>query len=184
MLEVIVRAQEGCDPDPFLLPDTIWLQADGIADFRLAGADEKLNRGGLAAHRALETAVMLALFTDRRMPDDHPLRWLADCDPRGWWGDAVDVRSDLGETALGSLLWIFERAPLTIDRQPATMWAERVAYDALQPLLDQGMVVRVDVQATASELQNRMDLAVQLYGRDAQRIYDRKFELVWNQLSS
>ena len=127
MTDVLIRENEGCDPDPHLLWDSRWSPADGVADWRLAGIDETLNRGGLAAKAGLETAAILCLFTDRRVPPTHPLAYLADGDPRGWWGDGVDVRTDLGEAPLGSFLWLLERAPLTVQGQPVTRWAEQMA---------------------------------------------------------
>lgn len=181
MVDVVIRAAEGCDPDPFLLWDSHWSPADGLADWRLAGADEPLNRGGLAAHGALATSIVLALFTDKRCPPDHPLAFLADGDPRGWWGDGVDVRGDLDETSLGSLLWLFERAPLTIAGTSAARWAEAFTRDALTPLITQGAAVRVDVEASVNEIANRLELLVQVYGNDGTRAFDQRFELVWKQ---
>jgi phage gp46-like protein len=181
MVDVIIRSAEGCAPDPFLLWDSIWSQNDGAADWALAGVAEKLNRGGLAAHRALDTAVTLCLFTDKRVPKDHPLAWLADGDPRGWWGDGVDVRTDLNETALGSLLWLLERAPL--DDQTA-QWARQLALEALAPLLAQRAVARIDAQAVANPMQSRVELTVQFYGADGSNVYDRKFDLIWKQLQA
>jgi phage gp46-like protein len=176
MVDVVIRAAEGCDPDPFLLWNATWSSADGIADWRLAGS------GGLAADAALATAVVLCLFTDKRVPPDHPVAYLTDGDPRGWWGDGVDVRADLDETELGSWLWLLERAPLTFLQQSGARWAEQFARDALAPLIGQNAVSRIDASATVDEIANRLELSVQLYGRDGASAYDRKFELVWKQM--
>lgn len=180
--DIVIRAAEGCDPDPSLLWDSVWQPREGGADWRIASG-EPLNAGGLQASAALATAVTLALFTDRRVDQTHPLAWLADGDPGGWWGDAVDIRDDLGEAPLGSLLWLLKRAPLTIDGLSVARWAEFIAIDALKPLQDQGAVVRIEAQATANELRGRLDLAVQLYGRDGARIYDAKYDLIWRQIA-
>src|SRR5262249_35200729 len=145
-----------------LLWDSVWSPAEGGADWAIAGKSDTLNRGGLAANGMLETAVMLALFTDARMPDDHPLVELADGDPRGWWGDHVDVRDDLGEAELGSLLWVLDRAPLTFRGMSMATWAEQLAIAALLPLKTQGAVVRINVQATPNFEANRLELLVQL----------------------
>ncbi len=182
MSDVTIRSNEGCNPDPLLLWDSRWFALAGIADWRLAEADEVLNRGGLRAKDILTTAVTLALFTDKRIEPTHPLYWLADGDPRGWWGDGVDVRDDLGETALGSHLWLLERAPLTINGISAARWAEQFAIEALAPLRAQGAVVRIDAAAVADEINNRLELSVQLYGRDGQAVFDQKFAIVWRQL--
>jgi phage gp46-like protein len=173
-----LRANEGCAAQPNLLWDTVWDPAAGLGDWAVAGASETLNRGGLQATRALETAVILCLFTDRFCPPDHPLAKFADDDRRGWWGDGIDVRADLGETPLGSLLWLLERA--IVDDNMAR-WAESLALDALSPLIAQGAAARATAQAEAHVTRNRMDLSVQLYGRDGTKIYDRRFDDIWRQ---
>lgn len=179
MASVRIRINEGEDRQPILLWDSVWSPAEGMADWAIADADELQNRGGLRSKAALHTAVIISLFTDRRMPDDHPLRYLVeDGDQRGWWGDAVDVRADLFETEMGSLLWIFERAPLT---ERIRKWVETLALEALQPLIRQGAAVRIDATAVAHFALNRVDLAVQIYARDGSRIYDSKFEDIWRQ---
>lgn len=183
MSDVLLRKSEGCDPSPFVLWDSKWQADRGLADWQLAGADEKLNRGGLSAKAALETAVTLCLFTNRRVDESHPLFFLCEGDPQGYWGDAIDVRADLHETEMGSLLWLLERAPLTIRGQSVTQWAEEFARDALAVLLAQGAVTRIEIQASAQETRSRLDLAVQLYGRDGERVFDRKFDFLWKQVA-
>ena len=177
-MDILIRTAEGQEAQPFLLWDSVWDGATHQADWALADGDA-LNVGGLRACSALETAVVLALFTDRRVRDDHPLRKYADADPRGWWGDGVDVRADLGEEPLGSLLWLLERAALTED---VPRWAKAMAEEALMPLLRQGAASRIDVEASARAPDNRLDLMVRLYGADGQKIYDRRFEIVWSQM--
>lgn len=179
-MDVRIRVAEGCDPQPVGLWDSVWNANAGCADWALAGTSDPLNIGGLQATAALHTAVVLALFTDRRVPAEHPLRYLAGSDPRGWWGDAIDVRTEDGEAELGSLLWLLERAPLTAE---IVRWAQAMAIDALNPLVAQRAVVRVEVEATGGETTGRLELIVRLYGRDGQRVYDQKFERVWDQIT-
>jgi phage gp46-like protein len=177
-----VRIDEGEQPQPTLFWDSRWEPWRGQADWAMAGADEPQNRGGLSAKAALHTAVVLSLFTDKRISKDHPLFYLVeDGDPRGWFGDGVDVRADLHEDEMGSLLWVFERAHLneTIRR-----WVENVTYEALVPLINQGAAVRVDVQAEAQFAINRVNLGVQIYGRDGSKMYDYKFEDIWAQTAN
>ena len=177
-VEFRTRSNEGCEDQPSLLWDSIWSPGEGLANWSLAGPAEPLNRGGLRARAALHTAVVLCLFTWRRIPDDHPLRKYVDGDPGGYWGDGIDVRVDLGETPMGSYLHAFRRAPLdeTIRR-----WIEVVALEALQPLFAQGACVRIEAQAIMHAAVDRVELAVQLYGRDGTKIYDQKFDQVWKQ---
>lgn len=179
MTQLRVRINEGEQPEVNYLWDSQWRPPEGAADWVIAGLSETNNRGGLSARAILHTNVILCLFTDKRLPDDHPVRYLLQgADQRGWWGDAADVRSDLSETAMGSWLWVFERSILTEDIR---RYVEAFAIDALTPLVNQGVCVRIDAQATAQFAVNRCDLVIQLYGRDGQRVYDSKFESIWQQ---
>lgn len=180
MASVNVRIAEGCAPDPNLLWDTVWNVGEGFGDWALAGPSETLNRGGLQASASLETAVIICYFTDRLCPPDHPLAKYADADRRGWWGDGIDVRADLGEEPLGSLLWLLERS--AIDTVATPRWAQSMALDSLSPLLKQKVAARAEVEAVVSKAPNRLDLATQLYGQDGVKIYDRRFENVWAQI--
>ena len=174
------RINEGAEAQPELLWDTVWDPWRGGGDWAIAGADEVQNRGGLQAKQAIATAVILALFTDKRIPRNHPLRkYLAiDADPRGWWGDGVDVRADLHEGELGSLLWVFARAVLI---EETGRWVEATAIEALAPLIAQGAAARIEAQADVKSAINRCDLAIQIYAKDGQKIYDFKFEQLWQQ---
>jgi phage gp46-like protein len=174
-----VRINEGCAKQPMLLWDTVWDSPNGIGDWALAGSSETLNRGGLRAQRALETAVILCWFTDRYCPPTHPLAQFADGDLRGWWGDGVDVRADLGEGPLGSLFWLLERS--YIDPVATPRWAVSMGLDALSPLVRQKAVVDVEVQAYVSMSPNRLDVACQLYGRKGIKLFDRRYDDIWNQ---
>lgn len=174
-----VRIDEGTKPQPQLLWDSVWQPWQGQSDWALAGPGEPQNSGGLKALAALHTAIVIALFTDKRIESDHPLFYLvANDDPRGWFGDGVDVRSELAETQMGSLLWVFERAHLNEDIR---RWVEVITLEALQPLIDQGAAVRIEAQAVAQFAINRVDLTVQVYGRDGLLIFDVRFDDLWRQ---
>jgi phage gp46-like protein len=181
---VVIRELEGCGGDPNLLWDSVWDATKGFADWALAGPDENENVGGLRAKAAIETAVMLCLFTDRRIDPEHPLWYLADGDRRGWWGDGVDVRTDLHEGPLGSLLWLLERAPMTVKGMPIETWAIQFANEALQTLLDQRVCARIDVSAAADRAGGRLLLTVQLFAADGSTVFDRNFDVLWNQLGA
>jgi phage gp46-like protein len=179
MATLRVRINEGSDAQPILLWDSIWAPWRGQADWASADADEPQNQGGLRAKAALHTAVILLLFSDKRISKDHPLYYLVkDGDPRGWFGDGEDVRSELGETEMGSLLWVFERSILT---EEIRRWVEAIALDALAPLIFQGASVKIDAQATSHPAFDRCDLAVQIYGRDGSKTYDYRFDDIWQQ---
>jgi len=181
MVAVNLRVAEGCQSLPIPFWDTVWNEALGSGDWALAGSIETANKGGLQAQAALATAIILCLMTDMFCPPTHPLAQFVDPqDPRGWWGDGVDVRTDLGETALGSLLWTLERAVVT---DQVVQLAQAEAIRALSPLIGQNSVVRVDAQANGVPPRNQLSLAVQLYGRDGATVYDRRWDDFWTELN-
>lgn len=181
--DVVIRQQEGCADNPNLLWDSVWDSDRGFADWALADPDELSNKGGLRAKAAIDTAVVLQLFTDKRIDPDHPLWYLADGDRRGYWGDGIDVRDDLGEGPIGSYLWLLERAPMTIRGQSAGDWAVQFANEALQTLLDQGVCARIDISSIVDEAGGKLFLIVQLFASDGSKTYDRRFDVLWNQVA-
>ena len=182
MTEILLRENEGCAPDTAILWDTIWT-AEQVGDFQIAPASgEPGNCGGLIARNGLYTAAALCLFTDLRVPDLHPLAWLADGDPRGWWGDGVDVRTDLGETPMGSLLWLLERAPMQIRGVAVETWAQQLAAESLQTLVDQGMVAKITTEAVADPAIGHLYLQVGMFGSNGAQVFDQQFELYWQQI--
>ena len=63
-IELNLRANEGCAPQPTLLWDALWNPATGFADWAYADPSETLNVGGLSAramHRAAARALEQAL---------------------------------------------------------------------------------------------------------------------------
>ena len=179
MATLQVRISEGDDEQPLLLWDSIWAPWKGYADWQIADAVEKHNRGGLRARGTLHTAVIICLFTDKRIAPDHPLAYLVDGDdPRGWWGDGEDIHAELGEREMGSLLWVFERAPLN---EEIRRYVEAEALDALSTLIFQGVAVKIEAVATRPANVNRLNLDVRMYGGNGSVIYDFKFEDIWRQ---
>lgn len=184
-----LRDGEACDPTtPFLSPDLVIVEADGATvgfDYVLAGTDETRNRGGFSAKRGLHTAVAIQLFSDRRWIEGQDILDERDPDRRGWWGDSVDLQP--GEDEIGSWLWTLRRSDLT----PETLAkAREYALLALQPLVDQGAVVRFEVECqglrgtpidpTAGVLVIKVDG----YGRDGSKIYATRFEALWKQIEA
>lgn len=112
----------------------IALQQIGVGNFNIllseAGTDLREDDG-------LETAVIISLFTDRRLPAGQ-LPNDGTIDPRGWWGDLGD---DDG-VQIGSLLWLLWREkvlPSTVAR------AIEYAKGALQWMIDDGIASAVNV---------------------------------------
>ena len=85
---------------------------------------------------ALESAVILSLFLDRRAQADDDLP--AGADPRGFWGDSYE-----DDQVTGSKLWLIQRAKITPERlRDIKAWTRQ----ALQWLLDDGVASAVNVQ--------------------------------------
>ena len=170
------------DPNDVYLPwDTTWNRDQSAGDWALSNPTVARNRGGLMASDGIATAVILALFTDRACPPDHPLAKYADGDLRGWWGDGVGVDASLGEEPMGSLLWLLERAVATPD---IARWAETFALDALAPLIKAGVAVRTTAVAEVDPPAERINLAVALIGADGSKTYGQTFDIVWRQRGS
>jgi phage gp46-like protein len=151
-----------------LPPDILWSQT--IGDIALGG------RGGLASDDSIRTAVILCLFTDARASDDEMRPEFAG-DARGWIGDGFDVDAGRFETALGSKLWLYRRHELT-DETARLVAAE--AKRALQPLVRQGVAVRVATVAEAQKAEGRIALSVQVVGSDGAVLADERFDILWS----
>lgn len=177
-IPVNLRVNEGCATQTIPYWDSVWDPTTGTADWAYALPSETQNRGGLRATSALDSAVILCLFTDKYCPPNHPLAYLIEAgDPRGYWGDGVDVRADLGEAELGSLLWLLERSVAT---PIIAAWAQALALDALGVMVGQGSVAKVEAIAKIVGI-NRIDLSVRLFARDGATLYAREFADFWNQ---
>ncbi len=180
-MQVRFRDTEGCEPEPQLAWDTVWVQrldaSGGYGDWLMAGSgDQPESRGGLRAEAALHTATMLCLFTDRRLPDDraHPGN---DGDRRGWWGNAIRLDGE-PEVELGSLLWTLQRRAITdgLARE-----AVDIAREALEVLATQGAVARTDVTAEVDRRQGALLIVVRHYSQAGERVYEQRFGVLWQQ---
>lgn len=181
MTSIRVRDLEGCEGDPQLLWDTVWVQrldaSGGYGDWIMAGpGDQPESRGGLRAEAALHTATLLQLFTDARLPEGvpHPT---GDSDPRGWWGNSIRIEGE-PDFELGSLLWTLERSPLTDET--ATR-ARTYAEEALSVLVLQGAVAETTVEVTIDRRQSALLLTVRHFSHAGARIYEQRFGVLWHQ---
>lgn len=149
---------------PVPIPQTdirvVWDVERSRGDWQLSGAD--LLRGD-----DLATAVLVSLFTDRLCQADDVIPDGTD-DRRGWWGDSFEA------VAIGSRLWLLERSKLTAD---VARQAEDYCREALQWLIDDGVVVRLDVstQVVVAAV-GRLVISLVLYKTDGQR---RALNYVW-----
>jgi phage gp46-like protein len=130
--------------------------------------------GDLRAEQGIATQVLIHLMTDARVEQSE----LRDGDDnRGWFGDSFDVMD--GEQPIGSRLWLLRRSALYDGIE---VEAQDYAREALQPLLSQSAVARIDVAAVADRANSRLDLTVTIYGRNGDVTFDKKFELLWRQI--
>jgi len=95
----------------------------------------------LETSTGLQTAVIISLFTDRRANKDDVLPDPSNLDRRGWWGD---LTSNFPNDQIGSRLWLLERCKTTEDIVPR---AKKYAEEALKWLIDDGVAVKVEVEA-------------------------------------
>lgn len=118
-----------------------WDNSIGAADLQLG------DLGALATDGAIETAVLLSLFTDREATAEEIASAGLD-QQRGWWADSESVRPD-GAVVYGSKLWLLAREKTTL----ATLRrAEGYALDALLWLRDRGIASKITVTASRPRL--------------------------------
>jgi phage gp46-like protein len=186
-VDVKIRSGDACVPDPYLLWDTGWVQDldnqpfGGYGDWAIAEGPDKepQNQVGLKAQKALETAILIQLFTDRRVDDEVQPPDGTD-DRRGWAGDGFDLRADLDEQPMGSHLWLLERAPLYSNE--TRILAEQYCREALQVLIDQGAVADFDVTVETDSIRGAMLINVSAYSETRSTIYQQRFARVWEQV--
>jgi phage gp46-like protein len=141
-----------------------WNPATGYADWAVGNGD-------LVSGSTLETAVIRSLFTDKRLPaGTAPTDGTGD--PRGWWGDTYNGYQ------IGSLLWTLERSKKT-NGTALLRTAEKYATDALQWLIDSGVVATATAAASWANATNIV-LAVTLQEPNAPTPQRFVYSYVWN----
>ena len=159
--------------EPYRAPDLVW---DGEAgDLMVNALTHPLAPGDFRAEQALATQVLICLMTDAHVDDSE----LPDgVENRGWVGDSFDLAE--GETPIGSKLWLLRRRSIYEGIETEV---EDHVRSALQTLIDQGAVASIDVSVTADRPRNRLDYEVSLYGRSGTLAFNRKFQLIWDQIN-
>lgn len=140
---------------------TIWPEPDG------SEADWAVVPGDLQQGDDLQTAIYISLNTDRLARDDDPIDGT---NRRGWWGDTGEAYP------IGSRLWLLRRQKLT-----TAVAGKAVDFirEALQWLLDDGVVSRIDVQTRIVYPRTLLvGVAYQEPGKAEQSV---KFSWVWEQ---
>ena len=110
-------------------------------------ADVSIEENDLATHDGLETAVIISLFSDRRLEDADILP-PGETSRRGWWADQFEeVEAD----KIGSKLWLLNRAKSTND---IVSNAQQYCVEALQWLIDDKIAESVDVTVELVDSRN------------------------------
>lgn len=99
--------------------------------------------GDLLPDDGLETAVIISLFTDKRVTDDELPA--GEESKRGWWGDAFP---EIDQDKIGSKLWLLQRSKRTTET--LRKW-EDYSKEALQWLIEDGVADSIEVTATYNE---------------------------------
>lgn len=81
----------------------------------------------------LETAILIALFSDKRAEIEEELPDNTE-DRRGWWAGEI-----------GSKWWLLSRASMTPDLAGQL---NQYAKEAIQPLIDDGVIADIEVEVT------------------------------------
>jgi phage gp46-like protein len=100
--------------------------------------------------KQLETALIVALGTDRLANPEDVLPDINSDDRRGWWGD-LDADTIWGGWPIGSRLWLLERASILGPgaKQGSTVGrAETYTRECLQPFLTAGIASKMTVSAS------------------------------------
>jgi phage gp46-like protein len=166
------------EPTAVPAPDIVWDGRRG--DFAIVSGAGQGPRGGLRGGQAFATAVCLLLFTDVQCDESELTSFMAG-DRRGWAGDGFDIDAAVGETALGSKLWLYRRSELTDETGRKI---EDEARRVLQSLIDQQACARIDLAASVDAPGGRVTLDIEIYGEDGARLFARKFDDLWQAMSA
>lgn len=145
-----------------------------VWDVVLGDADLTMIDSDLASDRGLETAVILSLFTDRRVETDDKPPSGDDRDRRGWWADqfaAVD-----GDR-IGSRLWLLDRSKRTNE---TALRAKEYVAEALAWMLVDRVVAGIDIQTETTASALLIAIGLQRPGRDP--VFYR-FAHVWDHVA-
>lgn len=146
--------------------------SDVLVRFQNLRFDISYGDGDLSTDEGLETAVLLSLFTDRRVLDEELEK--GEKDKRGWWGDLI---SDFSGDLIGSKLWLLDRASASEETRNR---AEAYVKEALQWMLDDGVASSVQVLASLVNKSERIDIDVSIQRPAEKNVFFYRFQLVWD----
>mgnify|MGYP000590465443 CR=1 FL=1 len=135
---------------------------------------EMLMNGKIADASDLENnelaqVVLVSLFSWRKSASDDGV---SAPNRQGWWGDTY---ADVAGDRIGSRLWLLDREKVL---PPVLRKAEEYVKEALQWLLDDKIVGRVEVTAERYGMDGA-SINVTLYKPDDTQILNARFQDVW-----
>lgn len=138
---------------------------DGIGTLTSNGTD-------LSRDAGLESAMILSLFSDRRVNiEDVRAAGLLDSDLRGWWGDTLE------EIPLGSRVWLLNRAKI-IPKTSADF--REYALEAWRWLIDDGVAKSIDATVEQYDMETLL-LFGTVYKPDGAEDVNFKFYVNWKE---
>lgn len=115
-------------------------------DIRLSllsdSADISIQSGDVVRDEALETAILISIYTDARNVEENEFAQ----DVRGWWA-----------TSVGSLLWLLERSKT--DASVLGLAEDRIRT-CLQWLVEDGVAKSLSIRATRQVTNLQLDVSV------------------------
>jgi phage gp46-like protein len=134
--------------------------------------------------RALATAVIVALGTNRLALASDILPEPDSTDRQGWWGD-MDAEEIWNGWTIGCRLWLLKRSKIvgTGAYGGATVTlVEQYCREALQPFVDRKIATSFDVKA-ATVGPERIDARVRVF-RDRALAVDLMYQILWDEITS
>lgn len=165
------------------MPD-LRIQEKGIGTFAITLDLLQTPDNLIDESKALATAVVVALGTDRRAADDDALPDDFSDDRRGWWAD-TDADKIWGGWPIGTRLWLLNRAKITgIGAQAGSTVARVQAYcaEALQPLIGNKIASRIDINAQRTTLE-RIDVDITIF-RGPLSAIQLQYQALWNEVGT
>ncbi len=140
------------------------------------GGDLVLLGQDLGRDDGLESAVLVSLFTDRRVSTDQLRAGDDRTDLRGWWGD---YNPSVPGDRTGSLLWTLSREKQT---QETLARARQFTEEALEWMVDDKVSSRVDV-ATEYIGTGVIRIAIEIYRPGGSKQFYR-YDYEWSSQSA
>jgi phage gp46-like protein len=163
------------------MPD-LRIQEKGIGTFAITLDLLQTPDNLIDETKALATAVVVALGTDRRAADDDTLPDDYSDDRRGWWAD-TDADKIWGGWPIGTRLWLLNRAKITGKEASAGSTLARVqAYctEALQPLITNRIASRINIDVQRTDLE-RIDVDITIY-RGPLSAIQLQYQILWDEV--